>query len=405
MAVMSVGPSLALNTDDFNVGYFVSNRDGVLGDFTTIVSKSSTEMVIDEGMGYVAHLTGHDVTYDAFGEVTGGTITGISETRYGQTTYDITDLNVDAARYYMFASSGTVTEGPNTYSATVFALPLMFGGNDTFNGTEHADKVASMDGHDYVFGGDGADTIDGGGGNDHLFGESALGGRPDGADSISGGTGDDYIQGNAGNDTLAGSWGNDRIQGGADDDVIRGDDGNDSINGNKGNDTIQGGDGNDTLRGGQGDDVIDGGAGSNVLMGDLGDDRLVAHGDRSAVDTLTGGDGADIFDFHLNQAPLLFDRPWYPTPMHIVMDFQEGVDHIDLSFTPQKIIIDSTIPDGYIQQLGDRDLGGSPETNLLLLPRGEDTYVVWAVGVGGMPTDGFILHNVEASTLTAADFI
>lgn len=403
MAMMSVGSGSVLNTDGFDVSSFFFSRDMRAGDFATIVSTSSTDMMIDEGMGYSAHLSGHDMTYDGFGHLMGGTITGISETLQGQPTYDITGLDVDAARYYTLASTGTGTLGGVTPPATDSALSMMFDGNDTFNGSAAGDKISSMDGHDYVFGGAGSDTIDGGDGNDHLFGESTAAGRPDGGDSISGGAGNDYIQGNAGNDTLSGGAGNDRIQGGADDDLIQGDAGNDSINGNKGNDTIDGGEGNDLLRGGQGDDLIRGVDGYDTLMGDLGNDTLEGghHGD-----LLTGGDGADVFRFDPFATE---DADSYISPLFNdeITDFTHGTDHIELAFTVTHLLM------GTARDYSDALMVG---LNLMNASPGYDEVAAIQVGTttillhSGNGLSDFILgriqlDNVQATTLTLSDFV
>jgi len=95
--------------------------------------------------------------------------------------------------------------------------------------------------------------------------------------------GSDLIFGNAGDDNLRGFSGNDTVLGGPGNDFIRGDDGNDHVAGGAGNDTLtgwfgadtlNGGAGNDDLRGGEGNDVLLGGGGSDTLNGDGGNDLL-----------------------------------------------------------------------------------------------------------------------------------
>ena len=82
-------------------------------------------------------------------------------------------------------------------------------------------------------------------------------------------------------------------------------------------DTLWGGEGNDTLHGGGGADVLLGGAGDDVLEGGVG------------PDTVIGGDGADIFRFGG------FDSrakvPVSDTNGDVVVDFQHGQDHLDLT--------------------------------------------------------------------------
>ncbi|MGF7176604.1 M10 family metallopeptidase C-terminal domain-containing protein [Azospirillum doebereinerae] len=92
-----------------------------------------------------------------------------------------------------------------------------------------------------------------------------------------------------------------------------------SLLGAAGNDTLTGGSGNDTLRGGYGNDTLIGGAGNDTLIGGLG------------ADVLIGGDGADVFLYERGDSPA---RPLYPgTPRtdEAILDFQSGIDKIDLS--------------------------------------------------------------------------
>ncbi|WP_372841496.1 calcium-binding protein, partial [Phaeovulum sp.] len=90
---------------------------------------------------------------------------------------------------------------------------------------------------------------------------------------------DDLIHGWAGNDNILSGRGND---------TIYGDSGDDVINGYKGNNLIYGGEGNDTLITGDRSSTLNGGA---------GDDWLIAYFNKNSNHVLTGGEGADTFDF------------------------------------------------------------------------------------------------------------
>src|SRR5688500_3058960 len=108
------------------------------------------------------------------------------------------------------------------------------------------------------------------------------------------------------------SMGDDVITGGDSDDTLRGGYGNDALSGGGGGDELDGGRGNDTLAGGQGSDEIvsrsDGGEGAiaqaitatNDPNGevDLTSRRIYAgQAGLPADDVLTGGAGADEFEF------------------------------------------------------------------------------------------------------------
>ncbi|SEQ54354.1 peroxidase family protein [Nitrosomonas ureae] len=94
------------------------------------------------------------------------------------------------------------------------------------------------------------------------------------------------------------------------------------IFGNGNNNTLTGAAGLDTLNGGDGNDTLNGGAGVDILNGEDGDDTLIGG---PLADLLTGGTGADIFDYfaavgHSN-----------PANRDTIMDFETGIDTIDLS--------------------------------------------------------------------------
>jgi len=95
--------------------------------------------------------------------------------------------------------------------------------------------------------------------------------------------------------------------------IIIGNSNNNTLNGGAGLDTLNGGDGNDTLNGAAGIDILNGGNGNDTLIGG------------PSADTLIGGANADTFEYlaavgHSN-----------PANRDTIMDFETGVDTIDLS--------------------------------------------------------------------------
>lgn len=148
--------------------------------------------------------------------------------------------------------------------------------------------VTFADGSKLLIGGAANDMLGGSAFNDALYGGA-------GDDNLDGGQGDDLLQGNGGDDVIYGGGGSNMIHGGKGDDTIfvsvSGETRGSFANGNLGDDEIYGGSGADTLRGGQGDDLVAGGAGDDFLAGDLGADELFGG---AGDDTLLGGAGNDI---------------------------------------------------------------------------------------------------------------
>jgi len=159
------------------------------------------------------------------------------------------------------------------------------GGNDTLTGGFGNDSLYGDEGRDWLFGGNGtgsdlldggddADVLQAGGGNDVLYGGN-------GDDSLYGGDGDDTLHGGAGNDWLSGD-------GGAD--VVHGDDGDDSLEATANTDGRA-----SALYGDAGDDRLVGSNGSERLDGGDGNDNLRNLGWGTAIDTVVGGHGDDVF--------------------------------------------------------------------------------------------------------------
>jgi len=143
------------------------------------------------------------------------------------------------------------------------------------------------------------------------------------ADLLFGKAGDDCLLGAAGNDHLVGGSGRDKAFGGRGDDKLGGGAGNDSLWGGAGGDVLDGDGGHDRLCGGAGNDALLGGKGEDALHGGAGADRLA--GD-SGSDQLVGGAGADHFDYDA-----ITDSGPAAAKRDRIVDFTQGLDHIDLS--------------------------------------------------------------------------
>ncbi|MBI5259970.1 MAG: M10 family metallopeptidase C-terminal domain-containing protein [Burkholderiales bacterium] len=115
------------------------------------------------------------------------------------------------------------------------------------------------------------------------------------------------------------------LHGNAGDNFIRGGHWNaDTLYGYGGDDVLDGGlyDHADTLYGGNGDDTLVGGDGADTLNGWYGNDTLLSGW---GADVLTGGGGADKFRFNA-----VLDSTTI-SGVDKLMDFQQGLDKIDLS--------------------------------------------------------------------------
>lgn len=169
--------------------------------------------------------------------------------------------------------------------------------DDLLVGTVLGDRIEALAGHDLIDSGAGNDVIIGGDGDDHMVAGSGndivFAGAGDdavfagaGNDLVAGGDGDDRLFGEAGDDTLLGEAGNDLLLGG---------DGNDYLAGGSGHDRLEGGDGDDSLEGGDGNDILLDGAGADRVFGGAGDDTAVVATD-GADDIYDGGAGRDTLD-------------------------------------------------------------------------------------------------------------
>ncbi|WP_340313543.1 calcium-binding protein [Rhizorhabdus argentea] len=343
-----------------------------------IASRSSSRLVVDVDVGDHVTFTGFGFTYDSFGDPVGGTITGISETIFGQTLFQITGMNTQVGQFVDWVVRGADFE----------AIDTILAGNDSITGGASDDILIGFAGHDNLSGGLGADTLVGGDGNDHIWGDNLTSPNPnDGDDVILGGAGSDYVQGNAGNDAIDGEDGSDRLVGGKGNDLLLGSNGNDTINGNLGADHIDGGADNDSLRGGQGNDELFGGNGNDILSGDLG------------TDTLTGGNGSDLFVVS-GQGSMVSAGP------DRIADFVDGADRISVGYTPAIVLTGAvqsslTAAAAAAQQLFDAR-GGNGEVAALAV--GSDTYLFYSSNGGASADSAVLVANVGSSVFTIADF-
>ena len=319
-------------------------------------------------------------------------------------------------------------------------------GADTLLGSAGNDTLAGGDGDDRLDGGSGADSVDGGAGNDTYLvdnaGDMAREADGSGIDLVIAGvshtlaagieylqlvgtaalngTGnalDNLLQGNAGANGLAGGEGADTLEGGTGNDTLRGGAGNDSLVGGSGRDLADyadatgsvtvtlgrsgvlgaaagGGIGGDTLsgdienlRGSAFDDTLTGAAFvANVIDGGEGNDRIEGVG---TSDTLTGGNGADIFVF----------GAFSTSNLGFVTDFSTAQgDRIDLR--PVDAIAGTGANDAFIFAT-DAFTGAG---QVRVVQSGANTLVEFNTSGADSAEAIITLQNVLASTVTAGVF-
>jgi serralysin len=229
-----------------------------------------------------------------------------------------------------------------------------YGGNDTLTGLRGADIINGGDGNDILsadreLGFDNFSEID------HLFGGA-------GSDIISAGFGD-IVDGGDGFDTMALSYvgashgiigdtailfAGQAVSEGAgtiinierfsdialtqfDDRMVIGDQADPvTVNAWDGDDYITGQNMDITMYGGNGNDFLVGSTRNDVLYGQAGDDRLMG---AAGNDVLFGGDGADRFmygDWDVQKQDPIVEQ---------IMDFQRGIDHIDLTDIDANLLV------------------------------------------------------------------
>ena len=176
----------------------------------------------------------------------------------------------------------------------------------TIDGTSGADTLTGSSGNDVITGGAGNDVIKAGAGDDLI----RVGGTTDGFDTVDGGLGYDLIVAtkSSTNIGLKSVTGVEEISANGFSSVwIVGSSGNDTLDFTSTKLTgIQG------IKGGSGNDTIYGSAGSDYIVGGPG------------ADTMRGNAGADLFKYGATSE----------TPVSApdkILDFQVGVDDIDLS--------------------------------------------------------------------------
>ena len=237
--------------------------------------------------------------------------------------------------YQVFTDEGddVVTITDSSLDAEVYGGA----GNDTLVTDRGDDTIDGGNGNDVISTGRGADRIWGGGGDDIINAGNE-------ADRVSGGNGNDVLNGAGGDDYLSGGKGHDTISGGSGDDIIFG---------NKGKNVLLGGVGNDTVNTGDHTSTVDGGE---------GDDLIVARLKKGADHILTGGIGADTFEFVYQNNKKSADV--------VITDFELGVDEFFIGGVDAQTWMDTNLS---FAETFDLDLVNEVDGNTVLNIGSKDT--------------------------------
>lgn len=124
----------------------------------TISLRSSTVLTYTSDAGFLVSLTGANLTYDADGLPSGGTVTGLTISKNGVTYATLNGIEVDFARaglwIFGYNDGGTMI-APDPYQLIDHALR----GDDSVTGSSGFDDIMAGAGDDTIFAGDGDDYV------------------------------------------------------------------------------------------------------------------------------------------------------------------------------------------------------------------------------------------------------
>lgn len=198
--------------------FILGNLYAYINDAVAVGSASSTNFQLQSSWGFTFEVQGTGFSGFSNGLPTAGSVTSLIQRDNSGSIIAIYE-NFTIAVAALFA-----TFAPNALNGYELFQNLIFGGDDTINGSDVS--APGQVSYGFPFG----DDVFGGAGNDVINGLA-------GADRLSGGDGNDTLEGGADNDQLDGGGGGDILNGGGGDDRIISFEGADAIDGGAGNDT------------------------------------------------------------------------------------------------------------------------------------------------------------------------
>ena len=275
---------------NFQIDFRSTIDIGLVATGTMTVATATLVRITYDAANYDV-FTGSFVYDSVTGELTGGTITGISGVRGGSVAYTVTDFSMPVTDFLAYVQAGD-TQG---------ALADIFDGHDSIAGSSLGDYLIGYEGNDTLNGAAGVDTMEGGAGDDlyiaNTFNDVFVEADGGGSDTVMSSSAA-LLDANVENLILTGTasvngFGNEsanNITGNSGKNLLDGWTENDSIDGGAGSDLIFGFDGNDTLIGSAGNDTLLGEAGDNTLSGGAGKDLYVYEPAIGGIDLVTTGD-------------------------------------------------------------------------------------------------------------------
>ena len=297
---------------------FGHNPNGELIDVFDGVTNGADVIIGNAGQDLIFGAGGNDVIEGGGGAdyIDGGS--GVDMATYQDSAVGV-QVSLQSGKGYGGTAEGdTLVNIENLYGSTHDDILVGNSGKNTLYGDAGNDTLKGGGGYDTLFGGDGDDVLYSNGLGDKFDGgtgiDTAVLSESQYAEYVNLGTESITILSNSvpasynseikNVENVIGTGHDDILYGDYKDNVLQGGDGADELYGADGNDTLVGGNGNDWLYGQAGSDQLTGGAGADTFAYTFLSDSTVVHND-IIMDFEAGVDKLDLSGLNIQQADLL----------------------------------------------------------------------------------------------------